>query len=551
MAISSRWYLLVFFSLFFAGLGHLPLTEPDEGRYLEIPREMLLTGDFVLPRLNGVLYFEKPPLYYWLNAFSIKLFGLNAFAARFWNALFGFLGLFIAWFLGKTLYGEKTGIYSALIIGTTPLYLFIARTNIIDMTLSFFLNLTLFFFWFGYQDTEASRKKIYWNAMFVCAALTVLAKGLIGIVLPGAIISLYILLRNEWGILKKIPWLTGLFLFFIIVLPWHVLAAKRDPDFLYFYLIREHFLRYATSIAKRQEPFWFFVPVLIIGFLPWTGLLFSWIHSLKKNSLASLRENKDTLFLSLWFGVIFLFFSLSKSKLIPYILPCVLPLSVLLAQLLEKTFTRQAFEKIQLWGNRISSFLILLFGLAGIYASLGILKIFSGFDTFNPALFLSGTLLCLVSSWLLIRGGKNPGKWLFLTVLQAIIFVIMAFYAAIPIAEARTTQAFTEELLRSVKPEARLYGYHYYPQTVPVYSRRFLDLAEFRGELEFGISKLSPEQKTKRFPSIKELKTMWDSDETVYLIVKDTWMTHLEKEKFDHYKILFNKNSFYLISNQK
>ncbi|MBN2145222.1 MAG: glycosyltransferase family 39 protein [Candidatus Aureabacteria bacterium] len=546
-----RTYLTLGFSiLFFAGLGRIPLMEPDEGRYLEIPREMILTGDYVLPHLNGVLYFEKPPLYYWLNVLSIRIWGLNEFGARFWNALFGLLGLGIAWFLGKSMKGEKTGLYSVLILGTTPLYFLLSRINIIDMALSFFLNLALLFFWIGCQNPERSGKKLAWNLMFIFCGMAVMTKGLIGMVLPGAIIVLFMIITGKWNLLKDMPFITGILLFLCIVLPWHILAARRNEDFLYFYLVREHFLRYATSIAKRQEPLWFFFPVIMIGFLPWSCLFFSAAGTLKKISFDSIRENTGNLFLSLWAGIIFLFFSLSQSKLIPYILPAVLPFSILLAGAFNRITKKMKWDKPSRIGIGFSSLFVLLFGMAGSYAGSGQLKNYPGFDVFSPVLFLLGFLIAVLSLWILIRHAAwQPEKWLFINFILSLFLLIMALNAAMPIAEARTSKAFTEQLKTIVKEEDELYGFHYYPQSYPVYRGQLIDLAGFRGELEFGISKLTREERTKRFPFIREFKKIWNSEKRIFLIVKDTWLSHLKKEGFSHYKIHCQKNSLYLISN--
>ena len=172
--------------LFFASIGHMALLEPDEGRYAEIPREMLATGHYILPHLNGVLYFEKPPLYYWLNALSMKVFGLNEFAVRFWSAALGFLGLWLVFALAWRIAGRRAAWLSIIILGTSPLYLAMAHIATIDMTLTFFFTMTMACFYFAQSaPTEHSRpmENLFWYGMFAGAALTVMSKGLIGIVL--------------------------------------------------------------------------------------------------------------------------------------------------------------------------------------------------------------------------------------------------------------------------------------------------------------------------------------------------------------------------------
>ena len=192
--------LLVMFGVaIFLFLGRLPLLDPDEGRYAEIPREMLELGDFITPHLDYVKYFEKPPLHYWLNALSFSLFGQNEFAARFPAALLGLCGILLVYHIGRKLFGRREGLYAALVLGTSIGYQIQARMNIIDMTLTFCMTASLGCILLAMQDEER-RKGLYYHLFYLFAALAVLAKGLIGIVLPGMIIFLFLLL-TIWPVL--------------------------------------------------------------------------------------------------------------------------------------------------------------------------------------------------------------------------------------------------------------------------------------------------------------------------------------------------------------
>ncbi|MEA2602948.1 MAG: hypothetical protein QOF89_3940 [Acidobacteriota bacterium] len=319
-----------FILLFFGGLGTIPLLDPDEGRYAEIPREMLLRGDFVTPRLNGVLYFEKPPLYYWLNAVALAALSRPEIASRLTGAGCGLAGLGLAWLLGLSMGGRRTGLQAAIVLGTTPLYVALARTAIIDMTVTFFLSATLTCFWLAQEKDGDRGARPLWYGAFVSAALATLSKGLIGIVIPGAVVFLFLLFTRRWQVLRRVPWVGGPLLFLAIAVPWHVLAAQRNPDFLWFYFIHEHFLRYATPIADRQQPFWFFGPVVVLGMLPWSGLLPA-IVTLFRRCPERLRDCPHLVFLACWAGFVILFFSVSRSKLVPYVLPAFLPLAVLVS----------------------------------------------------------------------------------------------------------------------------------------------------------------------------------------------------------------------------
>lgn len=329
----GRWLrdsivLLVLFGvLFLTGLGAAPLIDPDEGRYAEIPREMLVRGDFVTPTLNYVKYFEKPPLLYWVNAGSMAIFGQNEFAARLPSALSGLFTVLLTYLAGRRLFNRRTAVTGALILGSCAAFLFQSRIILTDMLLTFCLSAALFSFLLAVRSSERHRTNLY-RLFFICCGLAVLTKGLIGIVLPGGIIFWYLLLGRRWYILKEIPWFSGLLLFALVTVPWFILVSQANPEFPHFFFIREHFQRYTSTIHKRSQPFWFFLPILLLTMLPWSFFL---PGSLGKAWQQRHSDRGTTLFLLLWPLVIILFFSLSSSKLIPYILPTFAPLSLLVA----------------------------------------------------------------------------------------------------------------------------------------------------------------------------------------------------------------------------
>jgi len=320
--------LTLFFGIaFFQFLGRIPLYEPDEGRYAEIPREMLERGDFITPFLNYVKYFEKPPLHYWLNALSFTIFGQNEFAARFPGALMGLLTVLLTYFVGRKLFSRPAGILAALILGSSTGFLMQARLDITDMTLTCTLSAALSFFILAARDGEP-RKALYYHLFYLCAALAVLAKGLIGIIFPGAIIFSYLLISRRWRLLGEMRLLTGIPLFFLVAAPWFIGVSWRNPEFARFFFIHEHFERFLTKTHGRYKPFWYFVPVLAGTMLPWSFFIPTAMKGVWKERLSS--EGEGRLYLVLWALLIFLFFSKSDSKLIPYILPVFPPLALLM-----------------------------------------------------------------------------------------------------------------------------------------------------------------------------------------------------------------------------
>lgn len=311
-------------------LGNIPLIDPDEGRYAEIPREMLERGDFITPTLNYVKYFEKPPLLYWLNAASLKLFGLNEFAARLPSALSGLATVLATYIIALRLFDRRTALLAALFLATAAGFVLQSRIILTDMLLTFCLTSAL-----GAFITAARREAWHrggdavWYTFYLFCALAVLTKGLIGIVFPAGIIFFYILITGEWHILGRMRLLTGTALFLAVTLPWFLAVSLKNPEFARFFFIHEHFERFTSTVHGRYQPIWFFVPVLAGTMLPWSffipgALGLAWRDRRHEGGRAAL-------FLLIWALLIFLFFSKSGSKLIPYMLPVFPPLAILIA----------------------------------------------------------------------------------------------------------------------------------------------------------------------------------------------------------------------------
>ena len=319
---------LVFGTLCVIFLWHFPLLAPDEGRYSEIPREMLERSDFITPTLNYVKYFEKPPLLYWLNALSFSVFGQNEFAARFPCALAGLLTILFTYWLGRELFNRRVGIIAAVIMGASAGFISLARINLTDMPLTLCLTVCLGSFILAVRN-NGERKTLYYYLFYAAAAFAVLAKGLIGILFPGAIIFLFILLRKRWRLLKEMRLFTGILLFFLIAAPWFVLVSMKNPEFARFFFIHEHFERFLTKVHHRYQPFWFFFAILFAIMLPWSWFIPAALRDAWQNRK---KEQGETVtWLAIWALFIFAFFTKSNSKLVAYILPVVPPLAVLIA----------------------------------------------------------------------------------------------------------------------------------------------------------------------------------------------------------------------------
>jgi 4-amino-4-deoxy-L-arabinose transferase-like glycosyltransferase len=536
--------------VFFAGLGAYPLLEPDEGRYTEIPREMLAAGDFVTPHLNGVLYFEKPPLYYWLNAAALTLPGRPEILCRLAGAFLGLAGIGLAWALGRSIGGPRAGLISGIVLGSSPLWIALSRATIIDMTLAFFLSATLTCFWLAQTKDKGDRgEEPLWYGMFAAAALATLAKGLIGFVIPGAVIFLYLLLARRWRLLLRVPWIGGIALFLAIALPWHVLAARRNPDFLWFYFVHEHLQRYATPEANRQAPFWFFAAILALGLLPWSGLLPA-VVGLFGRGADRLRERRGLIFLACWAGFVFLFFSASQSKLVPYILPAMPPLAVLIALALA---TAGEDARLRFWvraGGAVGALGLALLAAALIWISLGRVKQVPVAVFPLLALALPTLAVCLLSAWLWLQGRLGELMSLGVAALAPALLTLSLVSLGLRASQRLSAEPLARFLAGRLAPGDEVYAYRCYPQTLPAYLRRLIGVVEYRGELGFGIQHLAPEERARRFPGVAQFRPLWTSSRTVYLVLEVEKLPRLLGDGLAPGPILMRQDKYLLMTNR-
>jgi hypothetical protein len=318
---------VVIFGFFCIGLGARPYITPSEARYIEIPRQILATGDWITPHLNGVQYFEKPPLFYWLQAIFLSIDN-SEFGGRIATSLVVTFTCLTTYSIGRLLYNRQAGLLAASALATSILGYGLSRVAMLDAPVTLFLTCAIASF-LAAQKTGNPR---FYYFMYVASALAVLTKGLIGIVIPAIVIGGWIVVSNNWKILKSARLFTGTLLFLTITAPWHILMAMKHPEFLDFYFIHEHFERFLTDEHKRTAPWWFFIAITAVGALPYWLLLIrcslfeKW--TLKTNTQQLTTNN----FFYLWIILPLLFFSASHSKLVPYIFPIFPPLFLLIGK---------------------------------------------------------------------------------------------------------------------------------------------------------------------------------------------------------------------------
>ncbi|MFQ5738569.1 MAG: ArnT family glycosyltransferase [Acidobacteriota bacterium] len=332
--MTERWAvvslsLIVLYLTLFYRLGHLPFVGSDEPRYARIAEEMNLSGQYVTPTLNRVPWLEKPPLLFWLEAASFRLFGVSEWAARLPVALLAAATLLASSFLAYRMAGPPAAVLAFLILSTSGLFYTYARAASTDMPLVAMLSLALIAAQLGSHSSKA-----LWGALSGLAlGLAVLAKGPVALVLFSGILGVHCL------ILQRYPWnwrqtLLGVLGFFGLALPWFWLVwLENGYDFVATFWLNHHLARFLTGLHHHVQPFWYFLPVVLIGFFPWVVFLATSVARLWELRLQPKHEkDRMILFLWLWVLVPLLFFSLSQSKLAGYALP-IFPALALLAAL--------------------------------------------------------------------------------------------------------------------------------------------------------------------------------------------------------------------------
>ena len=334
------WLLLIVATLYFSyfhNLGAVGLVGPDEPRYAWIARDMAETGDWVTPRLYGKPWFEKPVLYYWGAALSFKLFGVSDVTARLPSALAALLAtMAIAW-LALRLYGAETTRWVLLLLPPTVGMIGFSHAAATDMPFASMLTIAMVcgavLLRLVPLDHRRSISALVAPLLFgFFLGLAVLAKGPAALILSGGAVLLWAVFTKRWRDAFRCFHPSAIFSFCVTALPWYVICARRNPDFFRVFIIEHNFKRYLTPEFQHIQPFWFYIPVTLIAFLPWAVLLL-WavilgIQRIRNNA----RPSHTTLLLLCWAGFCLFFFSTSKSKLPGYILPAIPAIGLLLAR---------------------------------------------------------------------------------------------------------------------------------------------------------------------------------------------------------------------------
>jgi 4-amino-4-deoxy-L-arabinose transferase-like glycosyltransferase len=479
--VTARWRWLLpglFVVGWLVSLGQRGLYNPDEGRYAEVPREMLASGDWVIPHLNGLVYIEKPPLQYWATAISEALFGQNDWAARLYIGLCALATLYAIWALVRREWDAAAAARAAIMLGSSLLFILLGHQLTLDMSLTLFTTITFV----GFCNAQRANAWQRWMLLsWAGIAGAFLTKGLIAGVLPLLTLIVYSLLQRDPAPWRRLLLIRGAALFAILCLPWLVLIQHRLPQFFEFFFVREHFQRFLTKIEDRYQPWWFFIPVLVAGVLPWLlpalrALCVDWRARTPQPGF-DLRR-----FAWVWCAVVFVFFSASDSKLITYIMPLFPQLALLMA-----TGPAPRLER----DLRVTGYGMLVVGVLVLIGAILLPHFLHDplrapyFLQIRPALVLMA--VCSAGGGIAALRSPSDGWRPTLAVgLGGLATWMGVLWAAAVLAPVYSGATLYQQLPAALRRDVPVYSVRTYDQSLTFYLRHPVTLVEYRGELDFG-----------------------------------------------------------------
>jgi 4-amino-4-deoxy-L-arabinose transferase-like glycosyltransferase len=565
-SIMQKKYILFLipFILYICLLSVMPQMEPDEARYSLIASAMNQSGNYVTPHIKNTIYLEKPPLVSWATAILFKILGENDFAARLFAALCAWGCILLVYFIGRRFCDEKTGLYAAMLLTTSLLPFILGHLNILDIPLTFFVCLSA---WFGYLALQKQSPQYFLYLFYFSCALAFLTKGLIGVLFPSGILIVWLIWVGRWREIWKFFSPVGILIFLAVVCPWLILAQKENSDFLWFFFVREHFLRFTTKMHGKTEPFYFYLPVIIGGVIPWIFYLIkAWKNKYITESLFTRDENK---FLITWFLLIFAFYTVSSSKLIPYITPVFLPLS-LFAGSIFKRYEEEMPAEQKKWRNIIYRLAIILQSLILFIALIlpPILKKYAILknDIIFAILTLKKEVIIVISDkwWLYIAVPlivlflmtflpdliykKFKKGWFFsIYILCAVLLGSLLFPINDFLGPYRSAKVAGEAIARYVPQDRDLYQYRVNFYGIDFYNKIRTPIVEDFGELAEGIAKMPGEEKKHYFLSVDEFFKLCEDKKDIYCITRRKEKLLEITKKFSATEVLWDNKAFYLL----
>lgn len=516
-------FLALVLVLWFGCLELRGLYFPDEGRYAEIPREMLASGDFVTPRLDGFPYFEKPPLQYWATAAVFAVFGQDEWTARLAPAIAGFLAVLAIGVTTRRLHSRRAGWMAAAMLASSCGYFLANQFVTLDVMLTALLTGALCAFVLAQRATASAsgNRRWMWVAWLLCG-LAFLAKGAIALVLPGLAVAAYVVVERDPRLLGRLHAGVGLLLFALVVAPWLVAVELRNPGFLHFFFVTEHWQRFVEPSHRRTGPWWYFVPIGIAFLMPWLPALVATRAKDAPRTACDAPRFDPSTFGWCWAAGVVVFFSLSSSKLPPYILPALAGVALASAPQLARQWQRTV---------RITAWTLAIGGTVGAVLAIPAAQAIK-VDALREAYLahaqwiligMAAFVVAGVAGLVLARRRRIPA--LACLVVGGMLGCQLAAVTAHRIDAYFSAERLIEEISggearRPFAPADPFYSVDLFDQSVPFYLGRTVILVKEQGEVAWGIAR-TPDN---FIPDIETFAARWRSERHAYAIMsRDTY----------------------------
>lgn len=494
--------------VWFGTLDARHLLKPDEGRYAEISREMFASGDWVTIRYNDLKYFEKPPFHMWVTTLAYEAFGVGDWQARLCVALSGILGLGATVLAATRWFGARAGLLAGLALMAAPMWSIAGHFNALDMTLSGALACVLACMMLAqHPGTTPAARRGWMLACWVAMGVAILTKGLVGIALPGLALVVYTLVTRDLGLWRRLHLVSGIVAMLVVTVPWFWLISSRNPEFPHFFFIHEHWDRYTSTVHARKGSSLYFVPLLLLGFLPWLGLTPRMWTAVRERAGAERgaggKPFQPALMALIWAVAIFVFFSLSGSKLPGYIVP-VFPALAMLAGVALDDITERS------WQRQINALKVL--AVAGLLATPYVATLdrpSNPNEVFRTFAVYTGVAFAVLLGGTILARKLLQSRGLFPSITAGALAMFLTCTIGLMGHEVMGRRASGVDLVPAIravlKDDMPLYGVRVLDHTLPFYLGHTLTMVEEPDELEFGVQQ-APDQ---WIPTLDQFIARW------------------------------------------
>ena len=490
--MTQRWMIpllvLGFIAFYLLPLGTHGLWIPDETRYAQIGQQILIDGNWVTPHFMDIRYFEKPIAGYWMIAIGQAIFGENLFGVRIASAIATGLSVLLAYLVARRLWNDPRKSFAcALVYMTFGLIAGQAGYSNLDPQFTFWVNLSLVALWFAVDTQHARQRLLSWILLGFACGMGFMTKGFLALLLPVLIALPYMIWQKRFLELVKYG-LVAMLVALLVSLPWVLAVHAQEPDYWRFFFWHEHIRRFAGEDAQHGRPWWFYLPLMVVSSLPWAALLPATFKDAWKQ-----KRHVSVVFMLMWLLLPLALFSLSKGKLPTYIMPCMLPLALLLGHTLI-----QRVEQVKTLSLRLNGLVVLLMGAVGLLALIffQIKKPFYDNETLHMTLLIVVLLTWVVTG--LLAMARPVKMWAAPAVAMGVLVLVLPASMPTSVVHNKMPDQFVLHHLEALEPATALLSNDLGAASALSWRLRRPDVTLYntRGEVKYGLGYEDAQGKT-------------------------------------------------------